>query len=69
MGGQIWVESEGPEKGTIATFLVKLGMCNNPSDALVQQVVLEGHTEQGSTEYLANNDGINSTFPYYERSF
>lgn len=75
MGGQIWVESEGLDKGTIATFLVKLGMCKNPSDALIQQVGLEGHTEHGSTEYLSNkqmfkdDDSINSTFPYYERNF
>lgn len=30
MGGHIWVESDGLEKGSTATFIVKLGICNNP---------------------------------------
>lgn len=73
MGGQIWIESEGLDKGTITTFLVKLGMCKSPSDALVQPVGLEGHADQGNTEFLSNkqiykDDDVNS-FPYYERNF
>ncbi|EXB95735.1 Ethylene response sensor 1 [Morus notabilis] len=32
MGGQIWIESEGLDKGSIATFVVKLGIYNSPSD-------------------------------------
>ncbi|KAK6941032.1 Signal transduction histidine kinase, dimerization/phosphoacceptor domain [Dillenia turbinata] len=28
MGGQIWIESEGPDKGSTATFIVKLGVCD-----------------------------------------
>lgn len=39
MGGHIWIESEGPEKGTTAVFIVKLGICNaNPNDLSVKQV-------------------------------
>lgn len=30
MGGHIWIESEGPGKGSTATFIVKLGICGNP---------------------------------------
>lgn len=29
MGGHIWIESEGPDKGSTATFIVKLGICNS----------------------------------------
>ncbi|KAK8509816.1 hypothetical protein V6N13_093661 [Hibiscus sabdariffa] len=32
MGGHILMESEGLNKGSTATFLVKLGICNNPND-------------------------------------
>lgn len=39
MGGHIWIESEGPDKGTTAMFIVKLGICNaNPNDLSVKQV-------------------------------
>lgn len=55
MGGQIWIESEGLDKGSIATFIVKLGLCNNPSDALPQQVAVTGPSEKGSNELLNNN--------------
>lgn len=37
MGGQIWIESEGPDKGSIATFVVKLEKCNSTSDISAQQ--------------------------------
>ncbi|KAL5560940.1 hypothetical protein UlMin_030687 [Ulmus minor] len=33
MGGQVWMESEGVDKGCTATFIVKLGTCNNPGDS------------------------------------
>ncbi|GMN52378.1 hypothetical protein TIFTF001_021518 [Ficus carica] len=32
MGGHIWIESDGLDKGSTATFVVKLGICNNLSD-------------------------------------
>nr|AJR29337.1 ethylene receptor ERS1 [Cucumis sativus] len=39
MGGHIWIESEGPDKGTTAVFMVKLGICNaNPNELSVKQV-------------------------------
>ncbi|XP_057535881.1 probable ethylene response sensor 1 [Amaranthus tricolor] len=72
MGGQIWIDSEGQHKGTVATFVVKLGMCKNPGDALIQQLA-EGHADQGNTEFLSNKqmfkDGDGIDFPYYERKF
>lgn len=36
MEGYIWLESEGLGKGCTATFVVKLGMCNNSKDSLLQ---------------------------------
>ncbi|KAK4406980.1 putative ethylene response sensor 1 [Sesamum angolense] len=31
MGGEIWIESDGPSKGSTVTFVVRLGICNNPN--------------------------------------
>lgn len=43
MGGQIWIESEGLDKGSIATFVVKLGIYNNPSDpSRNEQTITQG---------------------------
>lgn len=70
MGGETWIESEGLDKGCIATFVVKLGICNSPNDSLAQQVVPRGHSS-GSTELRINkqmfgNDGIiDSNFRSY----
>jgi len=74
MGGQIWIESEGPDKGCIATFVVKLGICSNPNDPLALQVAARGHLSE-SAEFIGNkqmfkdNNMINSTFQCYERNF
>ena len=38
MGGHIWIESEGIDKGSIVAFIVKLGMCNDHSDTTTHQV-------------------------------
>ncbi|KAK4492607.1 hypothetical protein RD792_003425 [Penstemon davidsonii] len=35
MGGHIWIESEGLGKGSIFTFIVKLGICNNPNELAI----------------------------------
>jgi ethylene receptor len=32
MGGHIWVESEGLGKGTLVTFVVKLGLPEHPNE-------------------------------------
>ncbi|KAF8392645.1 hypothetical protein HHK36_022994 [Tetracentron sinense] len=37
MEGQIWIESDGLDKGCTATFVVKLGVCNNPNESSAQQ--------------------------------
>lgn len=33
MGGHIWIESEGLDKGSTATFIVKFGICGNPDSS------------------------------------
>ncbi|KAF4381296.1 hypothetical protein F8388_016252 [Cannabis sativa] len=35
MGGHIWIDSEGVDKGTTSSFIVKLGICNNPNDSSI----------------------------------
>ncbi|XP_074268404.1 putative ethylene response sensor 1 [Silene latifolia] len=75
MGGQIWIESEGHGKGSIATFMVKLGSCKSSSGSLTQQVAVRGHVRQASTEFISNNpffrtdDSITSSYQCYERNF
>ncbi|XP_076894060.1 ethylene response sensor 1-like [Bidens hawaiensis] len=44
MGGHIWVESAGLGKGTMVTFLVRLGHCNSPNVA----------TRHGSSELITH---------------
>ncbi|KAM1113440.1 hypothetical protein ACFX2B_045558 [Malus domestica] len=38
MGGHIWIESEGIDKGSIVAFIVQLGICDNHSDTTAHQV-------------------------------
>ena len=47
MGGHIWIESEGIDKGSTATFIVKLGICGNP-DLADRQAANRGQAYSGS---------------------
>ncbi|CAN6558676.1 unnamed protein product [Malus baccata var. baccata] len=38
MGGHIWIESEGIDRGSIVAFIVQLGICDNHSDTTAHQV-------------------------------
>ncbi|CAN6589057.1 unnamed protein product [Malus baccata var. baccata] len=38
MGGHIWIESEGMDRGSIVAFIVQLGICDNHSDTTAHQV-------------------------------
>lgn len=75
MGGQIWIESEGPGKGSVMTFIVKLGACNSPNDTFAHQSTLRGHSEQGGLEFLSNNhifkddSSFNPTFQGHDKNF
>ncbi|PPD94066.1 hypothetical protein GOBAR_DD08888 [Gossypium barbadense] len=75
MGGHIWLESEGVNKGSTATFLIRLGICNNPNDALIRpQVSSRVRAYHGSADLsgqkpiLRENDGGVSANARYQRS-
>lgn len=75
MGGHIWIESEGADKGCTATFIVKLGICNSPTDPSERKVGTKGQTTHGSGDLTRHkplyrdNDGSTSSNPRYQRSF
>ncbi|XP_031287980.1 ethylene response sensor 1-like [Pistacia vera] len=50
MGGHIWIESEGLNKGSTATFVVKLGICTKPFDLSTHQIVPKGRVNHGSAD-------------------
>ncbi|CAK7327006.1 unnamed protein product [Dovyalis caffra] len=74
MGGHIWIESEGLDKGTVATFIVKLGLCNNPDDPSVHQAASRGRANHGSGDLIGHKplfrdgDVVASSNPRYQRS-
>lgn len=73
MGGHIWLDSEGLDKGSTVTFLVKLGICNNPGSP-IHPVALKGRASHGSADLTGpkplfrDNDQIASTKSRYQRS-
>ncbi|KAL4352511.1 hypothetical protein GQ457_06G030110 [Hibiscus cannabinus] len=50
MGGHIWIESEGHDKGCTATFLVKLGFSSDPSDSTIHQASPQVRAYHGSAD-------------------
>ncbi|KAJ9187816.1 hypothetical protein P3X46_003233 [Hevea brasiliensis] len=74
MGGHIWIESEGLDKGTNATFIVKLGLCNNPCDSSMQQVASRDRPNHGSADFsghkpsFRDHDWVAFPNPRYQRS-
>lgn len=77
MGGHIWIESEGLDKGSSATFIVKLGICDNSNEASasVHQVALKGQAYNGSGDLTGrkpvfrDSDDAASSNPRYQKSF
>lgn len=70
MGGHIWIESEGLDKGTTATFIIKLG---NSSDPSTKQVAPKVGTIHGSVDLIGHkpvprDEWKTSTNPRYQRS-
>lgn len=63
MGGHIWIESEGSDKGTSVTFLAKLGICNNPNES----TAVAGGADQGSADLIGHNL-FAKELPRYQRS-
>lgn len=77
MGGHIWIESEGIDKGSTVTFIVKLGMCIAASDSTSSTQHLaapKGRPNHGSGDLVGHkavfrdSDGIGSSHPRYQRS-
>ncbi|GLU16808.1 hypothetical protein SLE2022_332220 [Rubroshorea leprosula] len=50
MDGHIWIESEGLDKGCTATFLVKLGIYNNPNDSSCPPVAIQARAYHKSAD-------------------
>ncbi|XP_057964252.1 probable ethylene response sensor 1 [Malania oleifera] len=68
MGGHIWIESEGLDKGSTVTFVVKLGICNNPDELSAQQSAPR-RANHGSAELAGHKTVIRDNEPRYQRSF
>lgn len=73
MEGHIWIESEGINKGTTITFIVKLGICGDP-DSSGHQTAGRGQTYGGSGHltgyrtFVKENDELRFANRRYQRS-
>jgi ethylene receptor len=74
MGGVIWIESEGLDKGSTASFIVKLGICDNPNDSSVHPVAPRGRAHNGSGDLpghklvFRDTEDVASSSSRYQRS-
>ncbi|GLT43177.1 hypothetical protein SLA2020_171470 [Shorea laevis] len=70
MDGHIWIESEGLDKGCTATFLVKLGICNNPNDSSCPPVAIQARAYHRSADLTRQRpaDSTAPSNPRYQRS-
>jgi ethylene receptor len=57
MGGHIWVESAGPGKGTLVTFVVKLGLPEHPNELDRQMAMRTDFT--GVRVLVTDDNGVN----------
>nr|BAB85633.1 ethylene receptor [Passiflora edulis] len=48
MGGHMWIDSEGLDKGTVATFIVKLGHCTDRDDSSAHHAASRGRANNES---------------------
>ncbi|KAF5732627.1 putative ethylene receptor [Tripterygium wilfordii] len=55
MGGHIWIESEGLNKGCVVTFTVKLEICNGPNNSSVHQIASRSQSSHGTTDHTGHN--------------
>ncbi|XP_061350198.1 probable ethylene response sensor 1 [Gastrolobium bilobum] len=73
MGGHIWIESEGLDRGTTTTFIVKLGFFGNP-DLSGHQVANRSQAYSGSVDligcksFVQDNDELGFSNRRYQRS-
>ncbi|KAJ4849111.1 cystinosin-like protein ers1, partial [Turnera subulata] len=75
MGGHIWIESDGLDKGTVTTFIVKLGLrTNHPDDSSMHQAAYRVRANHQSVDLkghkllFRDNDGVPPSNPRYQRS-
>ncbi|XP_052206498.1 probable ethylene response sensor 1 [Diospyros lotus] len=70
MGGHIWIESEGLDKGTTVTFIVKLGICDGdgPTESRAQQAPLPSRENKGSADLIGHKP-FAKELPRYQRTF
>ncbi|XP_048442972.1 probable ethylene response sensor 1 [Pyrus x bretschneideri] len=76
MGGHIWIESEGIDRGSIVAFIVQLGICDNHSDTTTHQVQMppKGQASYGSGDVIGHKPafrdcvGVTSSNARYQRS-
>ncbi|XP_028085553.1 probable ethylene response sensor 1 [Camellia sinensis] len=67
MGGQIWIDSEGLEKGTTVTFIANLGICSSPNESMPLLITTAGRSNQGSAEHIGHKI-FAKDLPRYQRS-
>lgn len=74
MGGHISIESEGHDKGTIVTFVVKLQKCSNANDSAAHEITSRAQSIHESTHFarhkpLIDTDRTVPSSSQYQRSF
>ena len=70
MGGHIWIESEGVDKGCTTTFIVKLGVCGN-TDSSAEQAANRGQAYSGSGNLISYKPHVkdNEEFAFPKRRY
>lgn len=70
MGGHIWIESEGHNKGSTATFIVKLGISNNAVGPAAHTAAPRGRPTHGSADLAGHKMSVmvDTANPRYQRS-
>uniref|UniRef100_A0A2P2MBF4 histidine kinase n=1 Tax=Rhizophora mucronata TaxID=61149 RepID=A0A2P2MBF4_RHIMU len=74
MGGHMWIDSEGINKGTMATFIIKLGLPDNLNDSFMHHAAPKGQFNHRSAELIGHRplwgigDGFPASMHWYQRS-
>lgn len=73
MGGHIWIESDGPGKGSTFTFIVKLATCNYPNEFPGRSAAGVDRANQMRDDLFnhiqfGRDDRISSSAPRYQTS-
>jgi ethylene receptor len=72
MGGHIWLDSEGTGRGCTATFVIKLGVCDNTNTYQQQLIPLvwpsSADSDLSGSKALPDVKGSASLKSRYQRS-